>query len=79
MSTDRPDTTENTALALMPFVKFPTADDDLGNEHVEGGLILPLSVELPPVPPDPPAPDPPLPPVPVDGGVHEPWISPAAT
>jgi hypothetical protein len=37
----------DTALALMPFVKFPTADDDLGNEHVEGGLIVPLAIELP--------------------------------
>jgi hypothetical protein len=36
-----------TALALMPFVKIPTAQDDLRNGAVEGGLIVPLSVELP--------------------------------
>ena len=36
-----------TALALMPFIKFPTAGDDLGNDHVEGGLIVPFSMGLP--------------------------------
>lgn len=36
-----------TALALMPFVKFPTSQDDLGNDSVEGGLIIPLAIELP--------------------------------
>lgn len=36
-----------TALALMPFVKIPTNQDDLGNNSVEGGLIIPLAVELP--------------------------------
>ncbi len=35
-----------TALALMPFIKFPTAEDDLGNGNVEGGVILPLGVSL---------------------------------
>ncbi len=35
-----------TALALMPFVKFPTNQDDLGNRAVEGGLIVPLAVQL---------------------------------
>lgn len=35
-----------TALALMPYVKLPTSDDDLGNDAVEGGLIIPLSVDL---------------------------------
>jgi hypothetical protein len=35
-----------TALALMPFVKIPSAHDDLGNGAVEGGLIIPLSVDL---------------------------------
>jgi hypothetical protein len=34
-----------TALAVMPFVQFPTAED--GTDHVEGGLIVPLTVELP--------------------------------
>ena len=36
-----------TALALMPYVKLPTNQDDLGNNSVEGGLIVPLAVELP--------------------------------
>ncbi len=36
-----------TAFGLMPFVKIPTNQDDLGNNGVEGGLILPLAVELP--------------------------------
>lgn len=36
-----------TALALMPFVKFPTSQDNLGNHAVEGGLIIPLAVALP--------------------------------
>jgi hypothetical protein len=36
-----------TALAAMPFVKLPANQDELGNNSVEGGLILPLAVELP--------------------------------
>jgi hypothetical protein len=36
-----------TALALMPYVKFPTSDKGLGNDHIEGGLIVPLAVDLP--------------------------------
>jgi len=36
-----------TALAVMPFLKIPTAGDDLGNDAVEGGIIVPLAVELP--------------------------------
>lgn len=36
-----------TAFALMPFVKFPTNTGGLGNKQVEGGIILPLAVELP--------------------------------
>ena len=35
-----------TALAVMPFIKFPTNGANLGNDNVEGGLIVPLSVEL---------------------------------
>ena len=35
-----------TALAVMPFVKFPTNQDDLGNDAVEGGVIFPWAVEL---------------------------------
>lgn len=36
-----------TAFALMPFVKFPTSDESLGNGAVEGGLIVPLAIALP--------------------------------
>lgn len=37
-----------TALGLMPFVKLPTATNDMGNGKVEGGLILPFALELSP-------------------------------
>lgn len=36
-----------TALTIMPFVKLPTNQDDLGNDDVEGGVIFPYAVELP--------------------------------
>jgi len=36
-----------TACALLPFVKFPVNTDHLGNDAVEGGMIVPLSVKLP--------------------------------
>ena len=36
-----------TAFGLLPFVKFPTSTDNLGNDSVEGGVIFPLSVKLP--------------------------------
>ncbi len=36
-----------TAFAFMPFLKLPTNQDGLGNGSVEGGIIFPLSVELP--------------------------------
>jgi hypothetical protein len=35
-----------TALAVMPFIKLPTNQDDLGNHAVEGGLIVPFAVNL---------------------------------
>jgi hypothetical protein len=35
-----------TALALMPFVKIPSARHGLGNGALEGGLIIPLAVDL---------------------------------
>lgn len=35
------------SLGLMPFVKFPTSQDQLGNNSVEGGLIVPLAIQLP--------------------------------
>jgi hypothetical protein len=37
----------DTAFALMPYVKFPTATRSLGNCAYEGGLIAPLAVALP--------------------------------
>ncbi len=36
-----------TAFALLPYVKFPTSTDNLGNNAVEGGMIFPLAVSLP--------------------------------
>lgn len=36
-----------TAFAVMPFISFPTGRDDLGSDEVEGGIIFPLSVDLP--------------------------------
>lgn len=36
-----------TALAVMPYIKAPTNSGQLGNRAVEGGLILPLAIELP--------------------------------
>jgi hypothetical protein len=36
-----------TALAVMPFIKAPTATDALGNDAVEGGIIVPLAIEIP--------------------------------
>jgi hypothetical protein len=35
------------ALALIPYVKLPTAERGLGNNRVEGGVIAPLSISLP--------------------------------
>ncbi|MGH7959585.1 MAG: transporter, partial [Opitutaceae bacterium] len=35
-----------TALALMPFVKWPLKASDLRNGKTEGGLIVPFAVEL---------------------------------
>src|SRR5207237_1312822 len=36
-----------TAFALIPFVKAPTAPTGIGNGAVEGGVIAPLSISLP--------------------------------
>src|SRR5437762_10276739 len=36
-----------TAFAATPYVKFPTSQDGIGNRGVEGGLVVPLAVELP--------------------------------
>ena len=35
------------ALALLPYVKLPTAQSGLGDGRVEGGMILPLSFSAP--------------------------------
>jgi hypothetical protein len=35
------------ALALMPYVKLPTGRRGIGNDAVEGGLIVPVAFELP--------------------------------
>jgi hypothetical protein len=35
------------AFSLIPFVKFPTNTDGLGNDSIEGGLGLPLQIALP--------------------------------
>ena len=37
----------STALALMPFIKLPSANGDLGNGEFEGGLIVPFGFEGP--------------------------------
>jgi hypothetical protein len=39
--------TWETAFAVMPWVGMPTGTGGLSADHVEGGLILPLSIELP--------------------------------
>lgn len=41
-----PISSEPFSLSLIPFVKLPTASD-VGNGHVEGGLIAPMAVALP--------------------------------
>jgi hypothetical protein len=33
------------ALGVMPYIKFPTAKQDIGNEEYEGGLIMPFSYD----------------------------------
>jgi len=35
------------AVALLPYVKIPTARSGLGNGSVEGGLIVPISISAP--------------------------------
>ncbi|MES2656979.1 MAG: transporter [Verrucomicrobiota bacterium] len=37
----------STALAVMPFIKLPTANNDLGNGKLEGGIIVPFGFEGP--------------------------------
>jgi Putative MetA-pathway of phenol degradation len=35
-----------TAMGVMPFVKFPLKSDAIGNDEIEGGLILPFAWNL---------------------------------
>jgi hypothetical protein len=35
------------SMAVLPYVKFPTARSGLGNGKVEGGIILPISFSVP--------------------------------
>lgn len=37
----------STAFALMPFLKLPTADSEVGNGDLEGGLIAPFGFDGP--------------------------------
>jgi hypothetical protein len=37
----------DTAMAVMPFVKLPTARGDLGNDEFEGGVMVPFSFAAP--------------------------------
>jgi hypothetical protein len=37
----------DTAFGIMPYVKIPSGTEELSNDRVEGGLILPLSIALP--------------------------------
>ena len=38
---------EGTAFAVMPYLKLPTANSDLGNGKLEGGIIVPFSFDGP--------------------------------
>jgi hypothetical protein len=37
----------STALAVMPYLKLPTANSDLGNGKLEGGIIVPFAFDGP--------------------------------
>jgi hypothetical protein len=36
-----------TAFGVLPFIKFPTNSNHIGNNSIEGGVIFPLAVKLP--------------------------------
>jgi hypothetical protein len=36
----------STAFGLMPFIQLPSGTGDLSNDHVEGGLIIPLAINI---------------------------------
>lgn len=33
--------------AIMPYIKWPTSQDNIGNTAIEGGVIIPVGFELP--------------------------------
>jgi Putative MetA-pathway of phenol degradation len=35
-----------TALAVMPYISFPTSQDEVGPDKIEAGLIVPLAIEV---------------------------------
>ena len=35
-----------TAFGMMPFIKFPTNQNNLGNNSIEGGIIFPFAISL---------------------------------
>ncbi len=39
-------TSGETALAVMPFVKLPTNQNNLGSSDVEGGILVPYAIDL---------------------------------
>lgn len=44
---DRFERVGDTALAVLPFVTIPVADNGISVDHVEGGIIVPFAVVLP--------------------------------
>lgn len=36
----------STAFGIMPVIRLPTAQDSLGDRHLDGGIIFPLGVQL---------------------------------
>lgn len=34
-------------VAIMPYITFPTGDDEVASDEVEGGVIVPVAIELP--------------------------------
>ncbi len=41
------DDSGNLAIAIVPYIKAPTADHIIGNGALEGGVIVPVSINLP--------------------------------
>jgi Putative MetA-pathway of phenol degradation len=36
----------STAVAILPFIIFPTGDQGVASDHLEGGIVVPFAVEL---------------------------------